>query len=339
MSTSSEFRLQSRRLGSTDLVVSRIGLGLAAIGRPAYINLGRAADLGGDRSVDLMRERSHDLLDAAWERGVRYVDAARSYGYAESFLASWLERRGRSRGEPTVGSKWGYTYIADWRIGAEVNEIKDHSLAALRRQLGESRAIIGPWLCLYQIHSATLGSGVLGDAAVLGRLARLRDEGIVAGLSVSGPRQADTIRAALEVRVDGQNPFGVVQATWNVLEPSASGALDEAHRAGVGTIVKEALANGRLAKASEDRGFMGLGQIGRSEGTEATPSADAVAIAAALAQPWADVVLSGAVTVDQLRSNLGATEVRLTPDELALLAGLAEEPDRYWRTRSELPWS
>jgi aryl-alcohol dehydrogenase-like predicted oxidoreductase len=73
----------ARQLGRTGLAVSRIGLGLAAVGRPAYITLGRAADLGPDRSVDSMRTRSHALLDAAYAAGVRYVDAARSYGRAE----------------------------------------------------------------------------------------------------------------------------------------------------------------------------------------------------------------------------------------------------------------
>ena len=34
------------------------------------------------------------MLDAAYAAGVRYVDAARSYGRAEEFLAGWLAERG-----------------------------------------------------------------------------------------------------------------------------------------------------------------------------------------------------------------------------------------------------
>ncbi|HEX8928988.1 MAG TPA: aldo/keto reductase, partial [Actinomycetota bacterium] len=71
-----------RTLGSTGLPVTPVGLGLAAVGRPAYITLGRGADLGTERSVDDMRRRCHELLDAAYDAGVRYVDAARSYGRA-----------------------------------------------------------------------------------------------------------------------------------------------------------------------------------------------------------------------------------------------------------------
>jgi aryl-alcohol dehydrogenase-like predicted oxidoreductase len=62
---------------------------------------------------------------------------------------------------------------------------------------------------------------------------------------------------------------------------------------------------------------------------------DALALAAVLAQPWADVVLSGAATVDQLRSNLAALELDFDPE----LEQLAEDPAVYWEERSALPWN
>jgi aryl-alcohol dehydrogenase-like predicted oxidoreductase len=90
-----------------------MGLGLAALGRPGYINLGHASDLAGRTSVASLERLTHSVLDAAYERGVRYFDAARSYGRAEAFLAAWLEQRGLGPGEVSVGSKWGYTYVAN----------------------------------------------------------------------------------------------------------------------------------------------------------------------------------------------------------------------------------
>jgi aryl-alcohol dehydrogenase-like predicted oxidoreductase len=321
-------------LGATGLAVTPIGLGLAAIGRPAYIDLGRDTALGTDRSVETMERRAHELLDVGYEAGIRYVDAARSYGLAERFLASWLTSRGRPPGDPTVGSKWGYEYVGGWRLDAPVHEVKDHSLGTLRRQYRESRAELGDRLLLYEVHSATLESDILEDAAVLGELARLRREGLAIGLTVSGPRQAEVIRRALEVRIDGENPFGVVQATWNLLERSAGPALAEARRAGLGVILKEVLANGRLA---------GPGPLDAPVLTRVAARAgvgvDAVAIAAALANPWADVVLSGAVTVPQLRSNLRALSLDLSPADLDGLATLTEPPERYWSERQALPWT
>ena len=292
-----------------------ISFGLAAVGRPGYITLGRDHDLGTDRSVEALEQRSHEVLSAAYDAGIRYFDAARSYGFAELFLSSWLQQRGLSPIDVTVGSKWGYTYVGNWRVDAKVHEVKDQSLAALRRQITESRALLGDFLDLYQIHSATLESRVLEDREVLAELNHLRATGLVIGLSVSGPRQAEVIRRALTVEVDGVNPFHCVQATWNVMEPSAGPALNDAHHAGWGVIIKEALANGRLA----DR--------------------DTQAIAAALANPWADVVLSGAVTRDQLRSNVRALQTRLTEQDLAAFEKLAEPRDQYWSERSQLHWT
>jgi aryl-alcohol dehydrogenase-like predicted oxidoreductase len=324
--------MDTRPLGSTALIVSRIGFGLAALGRPEYLNLGRDTDLGGDRSVTAMEQRCHRMLDLTHAAGIRYVDAARSYGLAEQFLASWLTNRPVAAESTTVGSKWGYTYTADWQLGARVHEVKDLSMETLQRQIGESRGLLGAHLRLYQIHSATIESGVLEDARVLNALARLRAEGLVIGLSVSGPRQAEVIRRALQVSVDGVNPFQVVQATWNLLEISAGPALAEAKDRHWGVIVKEALANGRLT----DREAHRAGARIHHEATARGATVDALAIAAALGQPWADVVLSGAVTPSQLHSNLAALNVGV--DGLASLSSLAIAPQEYWAQRGVLAW-
>jgi aryl-alcohol dehydrogenase-like predicted oxidoreductase len=303
-----------RPLGATVLKVTPIGLGLAAVGRPGYITLGREHDIGTDRSVEALERRSHEVLSAAYDAGIRYFDAARSYGFAERFLSSWLRLRGLPPKSVTVGSKWGYTYVGDWQVDARVHEVKDHSLGALRRQIDESRALLGEYLNLYQIHSATLESGVLEDHAVLAELNTLRANGLTIGMSVSGPRQAEVIRRALAVSVNGVNPFQSVQATWNLLEPSAGAALSDAHDAGWGVIIKEALANGRLADHDQE------------------------AMAAVVANPWVDVVLSGAVTVEQVRSNTAAATVRLAPDRITELAKVAEPAEQYWKERSRLAW-
>jgi aryl-alcohol dehydrogenase-like predicted oxidoreductase len=316
-----------RTLGATGLPVSPLGLGLAALGRPGYINLGHAGDVG-DTDVEAMERHAHEVLDAAYEGSVRYFDAARSYGRAEAFLASWLGRRGLSRSDVTVGSKWGYTYTADWRIDVDEHEVKDLSVSTLRRQLGETRALIGEHLALYQIHSATIESGILDDAAVREELARLREDGVRVGLTATGPRQAATIERALEV-----GGFDAVQATWNVHERSATAALAAAHEAGLGVIVKEALANGRLTARGDADGR--LTAAARQRGT--TP--DALALAAVLAQPWVDVVLSGVATVDTLRSNLAALDVPWDAQAEEALAPLAEPADEYWERRSELAWN
>ena len=327
-----------RTLGATGLTISPLGLGLAALGRPGYINVGHGRDLGPDRDRATMERGAHAVLDAAYDAGIRYFDAARSYGLAEAFLASWLGKRGVPPGSVVVGSKWGYTYTAGWRVDAETHEVKDHSLGVFRRQLSESRGLLGAHLAVYQIHSATIDSGVLDDAAVVDALAAARATGLHVGLSVSGPRQAETIRRALEVRRDGVRVFETVQATWNLMERGAEEALVAASDAGVGVIVKEALANGRLARpqsAGDDHRFAVLHDLA----TELGVGADSLALACALSRPWASVALSGATTTSQLASNVRATEIDVSDEAFQRLSALRVDSERYWRERSELVWN
>jgi aryl-alcohol dehydrogenase-like predicted oxidoreductase len=305
----------------------KLGLGLAALGRPGYMNLGHASDFA-DRSPEAMERRCHEMLDAAWAAGVRVVDAARSYGRAEEFLASWLRARAIAPGALFVSSKWGYRYTAEWRADATTHEVKDHSLAAFERQLDESRALLGPWLSLYQIHSLTPDSPALADGALHAALARLRDDGVAVGITLSGPAQGEVLRRALELRVGGAPLFSSVQATWNLLERSAGPALAEAHARGWRVTVKEALANGRLTSRGDVPALLAA-----AARRNATP--DALALAVALAQPFADVVLSGAATPAQLAANLGALTLADEDD----LAALTEPPADYWARRSRLAWT
>jgi aryl-alcohol dehydrogenase-like predicted oxidoreductase len=331
--------MQTRAFGDSGLVVTRLGLGLAALGRPGYINLGHADDLRHDYDVAAMEARAHTVLDAAWGAGVRYFDAARSYGDGERFLGSWLRARNIDPASFVVASKWGYTYAAGWKVEADKHEVKDHSLPVLRRQFAESWATLDGQLDLYQIHSATLESGVLDDAAVLGELARRKAGGLRIGLSLSGPQQSATLRKALQVRVDGVRLFDAVQATWNVLERSAGPALADAHGAGMGVVVKEALANGRLTARNQDPVFASRRDVLERTATRLGTSVDAVALAAVLAQPWADVVLSGAATQEQLHSNAAALGVAWNEEAERALAVLVEAPEEYWRLRAGLPWN
>jgi aryl-alcohol dehydrogenase-like predicted oxidoreductase len=282
-------------------VAARLGLGLAALGRPGYLNVGHGAELGDDRSVAGLRARTFAVLDYAYAAGVRDFDVARSYGRGEEFLGEWL--RAHNPSGVHVSSKWGYVYTAGWQVDHDPPEVKHHDLATFQRQLNETRENLGEWLGLYQIHSATPESGVLADDELL---RALQETDLSLGVSVSGVSQADTIDAALATGL-----FDAIQATWNLHERSAADALARAHAAGLKVIVKEALANGRLA------------------------SRDAEALAAALAQPWATIVLSGAASVEVLRSNLRALSV----DPPGELPALVEDRSAYWAHRASLAWN
>lgn len=298
------------------LQLPRIGLGMAALGRPGYINLGHGSDIT-DRSVEAMRQQAHATLDAAYitprslelpplqlpctplrtlhtlpryEAGIRYIDCARSYGLSEDFVASWLAARPEAAPAVTVGSKWGYEYTAAWRVQVgegESHEVKQLTVEVLTRQLEETKAYL-PGVALYQIHSASLD--VLEDEAVLAALGRLRDSGTVVGLSVSHP-QPPTIEAAIAVQVGGRPLFGAVQATFNLLDPSCGAALQKAYEAGMFVIIKEAVANGRLVQ--------GAPRPLREEAEARGVGVDALSLAWVLSHPWVGLCLSGASTPEQ----------------------------------------
>jgi aryl-alcohol dehydrogenase-like predicted oxidoreductase len=332
-------------------MTAQLGLGLAALGRPGYVTLNHASDLGGRYDPAAMEAHAHAVLDAAFNAGIRYVDAARSYGRAEDFLATWLRKREIEPGEVTLASKWGYTYTAGWSTSATQHEVKDHSLAAFERQLAESLERLGPHLLLYQIHSVTADGKTLEDNALIDAIARLRDRGIRAGLSVSGAGQDVAIRRSLEVRRDGERVFDSVQATWNLLERGAESALHDAHVAGMKVVVKESLANGRLTEEGGRR----KGEAGRGteeDGIFSRPIArirdvaedcgttiEKLALAAALARPWADVVLTGAATETQIRSSVAAVDVSYDAELEKQLRPVAIASEEYWRARSSFKWN
>jgi aryl-alcohol dehydrogenase-like predicted oxidoreductase len=319
----------------------RLGLGLAALGRPGYVTLNHSNDLGGRYDPATMESHAHDVLDAAFDYGIRYFDAARSYGRAEDFLASWLHKREIKPDAIVVASKWGYTYTAGWSTSATQHEIKDHSLAAFERQLAESIERLGRYLSLYQIHSVTAESKTLEDDALIDAIAQLRERGIRAGLTVSGAGQSVAIRRALEVRRDGERVFDSVQATWNLLERGAESALQDAYDAGMKVVVKESLANGRLTQANRDEDDALNPAVARirelAESRHAT--VETLAFAGAFARPWVNFVLTGAATVDQIRSIVAAIAFDYDTELDEQLRSVALTSEEYWRARSSFRWN
>ena len=113
--------------------IPRIGLGMAALGRPGYINLNRDSIFGDTRSLDKMQTQANLVLDNLFDNAeeLPWVDCARSYGLSEKFLGEYLEKNNVKPDNVYVSSKWGYTYVADWKVSleeGEPHEVKDHSV-------------------------------------------------------------------------------------------------------------------------------------------------------------------------------------------------------------------
>jgi aryl-alcohol dehydrogenase-like predicted oxidoreductase len=345
----------------------RIGLGMAALGRPGYITLNRTSVLGSERGVQDMKAQAFAVLDKLFETAQPpvWIDCARSYGLSEVFVGDYIKARGIASSNVYLSSKWGYTYVADWNVSLEPgapHEVKDHSVENFVKQCQETIDNLGNSIDLYQIHSATLESGVLSDERVHAALAAAREKyGWKIGLSVSGVHQDEIIRTAMRILVPATSNsestqddtctdtsqekqqqqqrqqtrlFDSVQCTFNLLEQGPMQALKEAHDAGMDIIIKEGLANGRILQHPS--------LLEYAQRLSCSP--DQLALGAILAQDWSPSVLSGAVTPQQLESNLGALQVckklQEQPELLQeIMAACRMSTADYWQERSSLAWN
>ena len=103
----------------------------------------------------------------------------------------------------------------------------------------------------------------------------------------------------MKIEVDGERLFDSVQCTYNLLEQRPVDALREASEAGMDIIIKEGLANGRVL----------YNEIVQQYAKRLDVSADQLALGAILALDFGPRVLLGAVTEEQLSSNLEAIKV------------------------------
>jgi len=85
--------------------------------------------------------------------------------------------------------------------------------------------------------------------------------------------------------------------------------LQTAHAAGMSIVIKEAPTNGRLTSRNSDPAFAAPRRALEAVAARLGATLDALGLAAVLAQPWVDVVLSGAAPIEQLQSNLAALGV------------------------------
>jgi aryl-alcohol dehydrogenase-like predicted oxidoreductase len=80
--------MEYRRLGSTGLRISRLGLGCGNFG-----GVGSRPDLYG---MGESKDQAFELMDRAWDAGINFFDTADAYGggRSETFIGEWLKARG-----------------------------------------------------------------------------------------------------------------------------------------------------------------------------------------------------------------------------------------------------
>ncbi|MDX6188086.1 aldo/keto reductase [Flavobacterium sp. Fl-318] len=306
-----------------------IGLGMAAIGRPHYINIKNNSI--SDRNFDLavFKTQGKHFLTEAYQAGIRHFDTAPSYGVAEEILSEWIAEFQPK--DIIISSKWGYTYVANFDKNAIVHEVKNHTLETLERQSKTTFERLKN-IQIYQIHSATLESGVLENQEVLEKLYQIKKErNIEIGLSTSGVNQNEIIKKALQIKCNNEALFDVFQVTYNLLEQNLLNLKEELKFKKV--IIKEAMANGRIFLDKND----GL-QIFQNLATKYNVGIDAIALQFVIATLNPYSVLSGVTHLDQLNENLKANSFSLEDHEIELLKTVKQTPEDYWEDRKKLSW-
>lgn len=315
---------------------TKFGLGLAALGRPEYINI--RTDSNIDKSRKAFKENAFVVLDEAYKQGIRYFDTAPSYGKGEAYLMEWQEANKHQ--DAILSTKWGYTYVANWELGFKgKHEIKAHTLGKLNAQWDVSKKML-PSLKYYQVHSATFESGILENTAVLEKLYHIKKEtGLNIGITTSGVNQSDVIRKALEISLNNELLFDSFQVTYNVFEQSAFLVLTKVLQKGKKLIIKEALANGRIFKNEKFKCYTKAYQILENLANKYSVGADAIALRFVIDGLEPSYVLSGASNKAELTGNLKALNFNLTVAELELLKTLKTVPNAYWSERNKLNWN
>ncbi|WP_179320807.1 aldo/keto reductase [Winogradskyella helgolandensis] len=315
---------------------TKIGLGLAALGRPDYINIRPETSI--DKSVEAFRNTAFSTLDEAYHLGIRDFDVAPSYGLGEQFLQEWNDTRNYK--DVNLSTKFGYTYVADWEIGySGKHEIKEHSIDKLNEQWDISKALL-PNLKIYQIHSATLDSGVLTNNAVLSRLHELKEKHeLKIGISSSGTEQSKIINEAQKIKFDGIDLFDSYQVTYNIFEQSTYSVLKELIAEGKTIIIKEALANGRIFRSDKFKVYRPAYNYLELLSNKYQVESDAIALRFIIDYLEPKLVLSGASNTLQLKQNLKAFHFKLNDEEITILKSFAISPQHYWQERSDLQWN
>lgn len=313
-----------------------IGLGTAAIGRPQYINI-RASQENNNFNKNAFIYKGKQILSQAYQNGVRHFDTAPGYGIAEQILLEWIQENNPQ--DIFVSTKWGYTYVADFDPTAKIHEIKEHSLSKLNKQWKYSSQLL-PHINIYQIHSATLDSGVLENTAILNRLFELKQTyQIEIGLSTSGANQNEIIAKALELEVNGVELFDVFQTTFNIFDQSLLELKSTLETKQKKIIIKEALANGRIFPSTKYEHYTEIYEVLNTLAQKYQVGVDAIALRFCIDVLNPYLVLSGVVEQEHLLSNLKANTIKLSEEELNHLRELAIIPEDYWQERKQLIWN
>jgi len=215
-------RMIHRPLGNTGLLLSPIGFGAFKIGRNQKTKYARGYDLPDDSGVQR-------LLNGVLDLGINLIDTAPAYGRSEERIGQAIAHRRR---EYVLSTKTGETF-EDGRSMYDFSRAA--TLDSVHRSLRRLRTDV---LDIVLIHSDGDDLRILNHSDVVATLQELRSSGLVRFIGLSGKTVAGALAA--------MNWADVLMIEYHALDRSHEPVLGEAHRRGVGVLIKKPLASGRL---------------------------------------------------------------------------------------------
>lgn len=313
--------MQKRQLGSTDLLVSEIGLGTTGIG-------------GHNLFLNIDEVESMATLYRALDEGINFFDTADFYGpgRSEELVGKIVKKRDA---EVIISSKGGLKWDENGRF-LERDNHPDYLRQALEASL---RRLQRDCLDLYIMHAVDIRVPLEES---YGALMRFREEGKIryAGLANVTRLQVERARQA--------GPVSVVQNQYSIFDrrPEITGLLEYCHEKGIGFLTYGSLAFGILG-GKYRRDFRLPEQDWRRRiplfSHRYYPHISAItrqlreqveirgALLPHLAQQWVlrrkevSCCVTGAKRPDQVSQNIASAEFDLRPEDVALIDELTAE--------------
>lgn len=340
--SASVFPMQKRRLGSSNLEISEVGLGTWALGGPVkYRNFSV-----GWRPIE---ERvAVEVIAKALDFGINFIDTADIYGngQAENFIGSALQSLGSRAKDMLVATKVGFVTDRDLPPGRNqdfsekyIREACERSLKRLQRET----------IDLYQLHCVPFGVIKKGEAFAI--LQRLKDEGKIREYGVSIVKDDEALAALDHPGVRS------IQIIFNIFrQKPLTTVFSQAHEKGVGILARVPLASGLLTGKFKkghrfndgdhrsqgipgetfsgvkfDEGLAALGELNPLVRNDRTLTQ--AALAYVLSSKAVSSAIPGATSISQLEENAKGSDVgRLSEEELLLCRQVYE---KYFQARME----